>query len=238
MPDIISIWASGRMAAAMSAAERSKLEALRSCGECGAEAAWGIVEEKVAYCEEHVPWVDRDLAAQVNRAVEPVALANWLGRRPLTWHAKQETFGKEWTVENREELERWLRETRGDPVLVPYLEDAIGRKDLRVNPPVVQTVDYRPVTHLASWTERFNDMLSWWSVSDEGAGRDKVLEVLHKALELEELAARGPTEALLAKGRESEVMPPEVMEAGMAALRELEQRNRRKGLLRRLFGRR
>lgn len=224
------------MAGAMGAEERSKLEALRSCQECGAEAAWGIVEEKVAYCEEHAPWVDRDLAAEVNRAVEPVGLAHWLKQRPPTWRAMQETFGKEWTAENREELESWLRENRGDPVLVPYLEDAIGRKDLRVDPPEVRTIDYRPVTHLGSWTERFNDMLTWWSFDDEGAGRDKVLEVLHKALELEELAARGPAEAMLAKGRESEVMPPEIMEAATAALREVEQRNRRKGLLRRLLG--
>lgn len=71
---------------------------------------------------------------------------------------------------------------------------------MRVNAPEVRTIDYRPVTHLASWTERFNDMLSWWAVSDEGAGRDKVLEVLDKALELEELATRGPAEAILAKG--------------------------------------
>lgn len=236
MPEIISVRASQRMAAAMSAEEPSKLEALSSCQECGAEAAWGIVEENVAYCEEHAPWVDRDLAAQVNRAVEPVALAAWLQQRPPTWRAKQETFGKEWTAENREELESWLRENRGDPVLVPYLEDAIGREDLRVDPPEVRTINYRPVTHLASWTERFNNMLTWWSVDDEGAEKDKVLEVLHKALELEELAAMGPAEAILAKGRESEVMPPEVMEAAMAAYREVERRSTRKGLLRRLLG--
>lgn len=194
------------------------------------------MDEKVAYCEDHASWVDRDLAAQVNRAVEPLALANWLGERPEPWRAKQETFGKEWTPENREELEKWLEINRGNCVLVPYLEDAIGRKDLRVAPPEVRTIDYSPVTHLAPWTERFSDMLSWWTVSDEGAGRDKVLEVLHKAVELEELAARGPVEAMVAKGRESEVMPPEIMEAAMAAYQEIEQRNKRKGLLRRLFG--
>jgi hypothetical protein len=105
-----------------------------------------------------------------------------------------------------------------------------------VHAPVVQTLDYRPVTHLASWTERFDDMLSWWVVRDEGAGSDKVLEVLDKALDLDELAARGPAEAIRAKGRESEVMPPEIMQAAMAAYRGVEQRSRRKGLLRRLFG--
>lgn len=31
-------------------------------------------------------------------------------------------------------------------------------------------------------------------------------------------------------------MPPEIMEAAMAAYREVEQQNRRKSLLRRLFG--
>lgn len=123
MPEIISIRATRKMAAAMSAGESGKLEALRSCNECGAEAAWGIGDEKVTYCEDHARWVDRDLAAQVNRAVEPIALANWLEQRPPTWRAKEETFGKEWTAENREALESWLRENRGDPVLVPYLED-------------------------------------------------------------------------------------------------------------------
>ncbi|HXF56814.1 MAG TPA: hypothetical protein VNO34_04445 [Actinomycetota bacterium] len=79
-------------------------------------------------------------------------------------------------------------------------------------------------------------MLSWWAVDDQGADADKVLEVLPKAVELDQLAAQGPIEALVAKGREAEVPPPVIMESAMAAYREVEQQNSRKGLLRRLFG--
>lgn len=74
------------------------------------------------------------------------------------------------------------------------------------------------------------------SVGDEGADADKVLEVLHKAVELDEFAARDPVEGIVAKGRESEVLPPEIREAMVAAYLEAEQRTKRKGLLWRLFG--
>jgi hypothetical protein len=81
VPDIISVWAYRRMAPAMmTAEERSELEALRSCRECGAEATWGIVKERMAYCQTHAPWVDHALAGQVSRAVEPLAVRHWLTR--------------------------------------------------------------------------------------------------------------------------------------------------------------
>ncbi len=235
MPNLISLRAARNFAALGGPEALSKFDALRSCQECGVEAVWGLVEERMAYCQRHALGVDHALAAEVDRVVEPLALATWLEQRPESWRAREETWGKEWTAENREELEEWLQGYRGDPVLVPYLEDAVGRSDLRVSPPVVNTLEWGPVTHLPAWTERFTDMLRWHAVGGEGADAHKVLEVLRKAVELDELAAQGPGAAIVAKVREAEVRPAEIREAMDKAIK-AEQRRSRKGLLRRLFG--
>jgi hypothetical protein len=72
----------------MDAEERAKFDPLNLCRACGRLADWGSFEEGVAFCQEHAPWVDRELAEQVSRAVTYDDLVAWLHARPPMWRAK------------------------------------------------------------------------------------------------------------------------------------------------------
>lgn len=191
VPEISSLWTMRKYSQLLP--DSADFADMQSCDICGAVSDWGDVATREAYCQAHAPWIDHELAERVSRAVEPATLAAWLQQRPEGWHAKWDETSN-----------------RGNPVLVACLEEVVGRDDLLVNPPLVQVAGFRPVVHLEPWTERFNDMLMHWVVGEPGlpAGAEaaKVLEVLAKAVELEQVAAGG--NPFLAKVREAEMAPP------------------------------
>lgn len=214
MGDVISIPSARARALFMPPDDQRRLEALQACRTCGEAADWGDPEEDVAYCGEHDPWTDKDLARRVNGAANLDEFRGWLDALPPE--------------------RRMVRVGASCGPLREYLNETTKRR-LHVNPPAVRLEeDWSPVANLPPWTRRFDDMLMWVE-GDEGAPPERCLQVLAKAAELEQLASQGPLEAIAAKARESELLPPEI---GAAMIRTFEeaQKTKRKGLLGRLFG--
>jgi endogenous inhibitor of DNA gyrase (YacG/DUF329 family) len=150
--------------------DRARFEKLWDCGECGEPADWGSLDEGMAFCQEHAPWVDKALAAAVRQAVTPADLAAWLQERPESWRVKQETFQGDIASEAQEfesfaeadrgeagvlahpagRCRRWQEVPGRDRTLQPRL--LIRRLRVRVSPPEPIYLRLRS-SPLGSWGE-------------------------------------------------------------------------------------
>jgi hypothetical protein len=191
MGEVVSIPGSREVFIVKSPQEREAFDRLQRCDECDEWAAWGDLDAGVAFCEEHNPWTDKALGSRVQEATEPGRFRRWL-----------EALPNEGAMPRRDGSCGPLRE---------YLHEVVGT-DLLVYPPVVQLADgsFGPVVHLPTWTKRFDDMLMWVEEED-GSTKEECLNVLTKAMELDEVGQQG--HGMEAKAREYEVLPPEVQTA-------------------------
>lgn len=166
-----------------------------ACALCSGAAVWrDSDDDRLGYCQNHLPGVDQELAVWVAASFTPDEFIAWASNLSADWRSELSSPQETWEPLPGETVMPGLRGP--DPCGVffrPFLCD-LGLEDLVVDWTYVRTAQGDPVVHIGIWAQKLVEMLAWYA--REGIDKGVLLRLTPIAAEVEIELMRGGVDGI------------------------------------------